>query len=169
MRNSSRLIRYMICLMVVGMCAWVFAQAPPAAPAAPAAQAQAPRPNPFGKPPTNLMVLKVENAEALRPIMMNYTASLGVNCAFCHDPQDFAKDSRHKDTARVMIGMVDGLNASISVFNAPTAPKVTCFMCHQGVAEPEANPPARTAPAGAPAAPSAPPSAPMTPAAPSMP
>ncbi len=54
------------------------------------------QPDAFSEPATNLKVLKVDNPEDLRPIMQNFGRSLGVNCRFCHDTQDFAKDVPHK-------------------------------------------------------------------------
>ena len=84
----------------------------------------------FSSPATNLQVLKVDNPEDLRPIMQNFTRSLNVNCRFCHDTQDFAKDVPHKETARRMIEMVNQINTQ--VFTWERAPRATCNMCHNG-------------------------------------
>ena len=65
------------------------------------------------------------------PMMMSNMAfmsnSLGVECSFCHDLNDFASDSLpSKQRAREMIQWVLDLNASQGgiVFN--------CLTCHQG-------------------------------------
>ena len=93
--------------------------------------AQERRGGPFSKPATNLKVLKVEKPEDLRPIMRTFDQSLGVECAFCHDTQDFAKDTKaHKETARKMIEMVQKINTQIFTWDG--APKATCNMCHNG-------------------------------------
>jgi len=116
--------------------------------------AQERRANPFSKPATNLKVLKVEKPEDLRPIMRTFDAALGVECAFCHDTQDFAKDTKaHKETARKMIEMVQKINTQI--FTWEGAPKATCNMCHNGSPYPKFNPPAQAAAQAPPAQPGA--------------
>ena len=93
----------------------------------------------FSSPATNLKVLKVDKPEDLRPIMQNFNRSLNVNCRFCHDTQDFAKDVPHKETARRMIEMVNQINTE--VFTWERAPRATCNMCHNGSPYPQFNPP----------------------------
>ncbi len=93
----------------------------------------------FDKPPTNLKILEVDDPEDLRPIMRSFSASLGVNCRFCHDPQDWAKDLPHKETARRMIEMVRQINSE--VFTWERAPRATCHMCHNGNVYPKFDPP----------------------------
>ena len=93
----------------------------------------------FSKPPTNLKVLEVDDPEDLRPIMRNFDASLGVNCRFCHDAEDWAKDTPHKETARRMIEMVRKINTE--VFTWERAPRATCNMCHNGNVYPKFDPP----------------------------
>ena len=83
----------------------------------------------FNHPLTNLQILQVEKAEDLRPIMRAFNAGLGVECGFCHEPPDFAKDTEHKERARNTIEMVRHLNSE--VFTWPNAPRATCFMCHR--------------------------------------
>lgn len=50
----------------------------------------------FDNPATNLQILEVEKPEDLRPIMRAFNAGLGVECEFCHEPPDFAKDTEQK-------------------------------------------------------------------------
>ncbi len=94
----------------------------------------------FSKPPTNLKVLEVDDPEDLRPIMQNFDRSLGVTCGFCHNREDWAEDTPHKETARKMIEMVREINAE--VFTWERAPRATCNMCHNGSVYPHFNPPA---------------------------
>lgn len=93
----------------------------------------------FDHPPTNLQILQVEKAADLRPIMRAFNAGLGVECEFCHEPPDFAKDTEQKERARHMIEIVRDLNSE--AFTWPNAPRATCFMCHRGHEEPEFEPP----------------------------
>lgn len=140
MHPSSKRVPFILVLSVTVLCAtWIFAQ-------------EGARRSPFSDPPKNLKVLKVEKGEDLRPIMRNFNQSLGVECGFCHDTQDFSKDVRpHKEMARKMIQMVDKLNKEILVWEG--APRATCFMCHNGSPYPHFNPPQAAGPA--PAAPPA--------------
>jgi len=93
----------------------------------------------FDNPATNLQILEVEKPEDLRPIMRSFNRGLGVHCEFCHEEEDFAKDTEHKEQARNMIEIVRHLNSE--VFTWPNAPRATCFMCHRGHEEPEFEPP----------------------------
>jgi len=94
----------------------------------------------FSKPPTNLQVLEVDDPEDLRPIMQNFDRSLGVTCAFCHNREDWAEDTPHKETARNMLKMVGKINSE--VFTWERAPTATYNMCHNGNVYPKFNPPA---------------------------
>ena len=93
----------------------------------------------FDNPATNLQILEVEKPEDLRPIMRAFNAGLGVECEFCHEPPDSAKDTEQKERARHMIEIVQDLNSE--AFTWPNAPRATCFMCHRGHEEPEFQPP----------------------------
>ncbi len=117
-------------VLIAGLCAsWMLSQGPGRGRDA------------FSEPATNLKVLKVDNPEDLRPIMQNFGRSLNVNCRFCHDTQDFAKDIPHKETARRMIEMVNQLNTQI--FTWERAPRATCNMCHNGSVYPQFDPPSQ--------------------------
>lgn len=95
-----------------------------------------------GQPPKNLKILPPDN---LMGVMRSYTVALGVRCDACHIQGDFASDENpKKNTARMMIAMVNDINAK---FPADAKLKVTCYTCHRGAATPlSAPPPAAPAP-----------------------
>jgi photosynthetic reaction center cytochrome c subunit len=81
----------------------------------------------------NIQVLKGLPASQMRPMMNYISASLGVNCAFCHvktgDQWEYDKDDlNHKKTARKMIQMTMDINKNS--FQGRT--QVSCFTCHRG-------------------------------------
>ena len=81
----------------------------------------------------NLQILKDVPADQLIPAMQFISASLGVQCEFCHVRDAFDKDDKQsKQTARRMIKMIFGLNAD--QFQGQRA--VTCYTCHRGFAKP---------------------------------
>lgn len=87
--------------------------------------------------PKNLKVLKIPHAELI-PLMRNFNASLGVQCTFCHVPNQFDSDEKkEKLVARQMIQMVDDINTK--TFEGKV--QVGCFTCHRGDKEPKLNPP----------------------------
>ena len=58
---------------------------------------------------------------------------LGVKCKFCHDTDDFSKDTEHKKEARAMIRLVNDVNREYFGGKA----RVSCMTCHLGKKEPE--------------------------------
>ena len=81
----------------------------------------------------NLQVLKDVPPDQLIPAMQFITASLGVECDFCHVRDAFDKDDKQsKQTARRMIQMMFAINTS--QFQGERA--VTCYTCHRGSAKP---------------------------------
>jgi len=81
----------------------------------------------------NLQVLKDITPDQLLPAMQFMSASLGVECEFCHVRDAFDKDDKQsKQTARRMIQMMSALNAD--QFHGERA--VTCYTCHRGSAKP---------------------------------
>jgi hypothetical protein len=102
-------------------------------------QAPPPPPKPGQLAPDyfkNIKVLKTMPADQLRTQMEYFTASLGVQCNFCHVQGQFdSDDNPHKDRARKMMAMVDRFNESTA--NDIT---VTCATCHHGHAPPERTP-----------------------------
>src|SRR3954469_10697673 len=84
----------------------------------------------------NIKVLTKVPADQLRTQMEYFTASLGVQCNFCHVQGQFDSDENpRKDRARKMMQMVDRFNDSPS--NDIT---VTCATCHHGRVPPERTP-----------------------------
>jgi len=82
----------------------------------------------------NLKVLGDIPADQLGKVMNIFSASLGVNCSFCHFTDDFSKDGKEeKDTARKMISMTFGLNKAY--FNDRA--EVSCNTCHRGSEHPQ--------------------------------
>ncbi len=89
----------------------------------------------------NIQVLKGIPADQLFPTMQFITASLGVQCDFCHVQGAFEKDDKkNKQTARKMMEMMIAINAD----DFDGHRMVTCNSCHNGKAKPQAIPPVMT-------------------------
>src|SRR5215470_12423481 len=85
----------------------------------------------------NIQVLKEVPADQLIPAMQYITASLGVQCDFCHLENAFEKDDKPtKQTARKMMRMMFAINKD----NFDSKRKVTCYACHRGAPKPIATP-----------------------------
>lgn len=85
----------------------------------------------------NIQVLKGIPADQLFPTMQFITASLGVECDFCHVRNAFEKDDKKtKQTARKMMEMMFTINKE----NFDARREVTCYSCHRGNAKPAAIP-----------------------------
>jgi hypothetical protein len=118
------------------------AQSTSPAPAGPAAHGpQGPPPSVAGKTAEqafkNIHVLKGTAADQLIPAMQFISASLGVECEFCHVQNEFDKDDKKtKATARKMIQMQMAINKD--QFEGHT--DVTCYSCHRGSHDPVAVP-----------------------------
>src|ERR1041385_1555917 len=81
----------------------------------------------------NVQVLKDIPADDLIPSMQFITASLGVECDFCHVRDAFEKDDKKtKQTARRMMQMMFAINQQN--FNGQS--KVSCYSCHRGSSTP---------------------------------
>src|SRR3979490_943810 len=77
----------------------------------------------------NIQVLKGVPADQLIPAMQFITASLGVQCDFCHLENAFEKDDKEtKQTARKMMRMMFAINKE----NFDGHREVTCYACHRG-------------------------------------
>jgi photosynthetic reaction center cytochrome c subunit len=86
----------------------------------------------------NIQVLKGVPADQLIPTMQFISASLGVECEFCHVKGAFEKDDKKpKQTARKMIEMMFAINAD----NFDRNREVTCYSCHRGSTSPVGIPP----------------------------
>jgi hypothetical protein len=85
----------------------------------------------------NIQVLKGIPAEQIFPTMQFITASLGVECDFCHVQNAFEKDDKKtKQTARKMMEMMFAINKA----DFEGHREVTCYSCHRGSANPQAIP-----------------------------
>ena len=89
----------------------------------------------------NIKVLKGVPADQIFPSMQFITASLGVECEYCHVRGDkgleFEKDDKkNKVTARKMMEMMFAINKD----NFEGHREVTCYSCHRGAADPIATP-----------------------------
>jgi hypothetical protein len=85
----------------------------------------------------NIQVLKGVPADQLIPAMQFITASLGVQCDFCHLENAFDKDDKEtKQTARKMMRMIFAINKD----NFDGHKEVTCYACHRGTHKPVATP-----------------------------
>src|SRR5580692_3279509 len=106
----------------------------------------------------NITELKGTPADQLTPSMQFISASLGVECTFCHVQGKMdADDKRPKKTAREMMAMTAAINTNS--FRGQR--QVTCYSCHRGSARPVNMPPVLESdtaanPAAAAAAPGAP-------------
>jgi hypothetical protein len=85
----------------------------------------------------NIQTLKGIPADQLIPTMQFITASLGVECEFCHVQGAFDKDDKKpKQIARKMMDMMFAINKDN--FNGHR--EVTCYSCHRGSTDPVAIP-----------------------------
>src|SRR5579864_5089577 len=85
----------------------------------------------------NIQVLRGIPADQLVPAMQFITASLGVQCDFCHLESAFEKDDKEtKQTARKMIRMMFAINKD----NFDGHQEVTCYACHRGAHKPVTTP-----------------------------
>ncbi len=80
----------------------------------------------------NIQLLKGVPAERINKIMFAFKDSLGVECTYCHVPDQFEKDDKPtKLAARKMITLVRDNNAKLG-----TVGRVSCFTCHRGQPKP---------------------------------
>ncbi len=82
----------------------------------------------------NIKVLNDMPADQMGKVMNLMSASLGVNCNFCHVENDFAKDDKEeKQAARQMITMTFALNKNYF----DNRPEISCNTCHGGKTHPQ--------------------------------
>jgi Photosynthetic reaction centre cytochrome C subunit len=81
----------------------------------------------------NIQVLKGIPGDQLIPAMQFITASLGVECSFCHVENHFDQDDKKpKQMARKMMQMMAAINQQ----NFDNHREVTCNTCHRGSSRP---------------------------------
>jgi outer membrane lipoprotein-sorting protein len=114
-------------LLLVAAELWATPQTPPTSPAQKTAAEQF----------KNIKVLTDIPADQLIPAMQFITASLGVECEFCHVQGAFDKDDKKpKLAARKMITMMMAINKD----NFEGHRAVTCYACHRGATDPVPTP-----------------------------
>ena len=134
--NGKRIVSF--ALLLLGTCATKlggsashFAQPRPSTQAAPATPKKA------EEQFKNIQVLKGVPADQIFPTMQFITASLGVECDFCHVQNAFEKDDKKpKQIARKMMEMMFAINKD----NFEGHREVTCNSCHRGSPHPAAIP-----------------------------
>ena len=85
----------------------------------------------------NLQVLRGIPFAQLIPTMRFISASLGVECNYCHVAGGFDKDDKKtKQIARNMMRMVFAIDKD----NFGGSRQITCYSCHRGSPKPEATP-----------------------------
>jgi hypothetical protein len=85
----------------------------------------------------NIKAFKGVPADQIVPAMQFISASLGVECEYCHVRNAFDKDDKKpKVTARKMIAMQMAINKD----NFEGHREVTCFSCHRGASDPVGTP-----------------------------
>jgi photosynthetic reaction center cytochrome c subunit len=85
----------------------------------------------------NVQVLKGVPSEELIPTMRFISASLGVECGYCHVPDHFDKDDKKpKQIAREMMRMMAAIDSRSFEGNL----QVSCYSCHRGSVKPETTP-----------------------------
>lgn len=94
----------------------------------------------------NLQVLPKDISDhMLDSIMQTYSKALGVNCDFCHTPNNgaspsdsmnWAMDYPMKETARRMMRLNIDINKTYFYYDTASRPEylkvITCKTCHQG-------------------------------------
>jgi photosynthetic reaction center cytochrome c subunit len=96
-----------------------------------------PRPQMTQEAYKNIQVLKDVPADQMISSMQFISASLGVECDFCHVGRQFEKDDKKpKQVARKMMQMTFAINKD----NFEGKREVTCYSCHRGNTDPVGTP-----------------------------
>jgi photosynthetic reaction center cytochrome c subunit len=86
----------------------------------------------------NIQIFKGEPVKNWMTIMSFMSASLGVDCTYCHVEGAFEKDDKPtKQKARVMLNMVTNVGKQFY----EKGNRISCNTCHRGKTKPEINPP----------------------------
>src|SRR5579885_2505623 len=133
MRADFRVPAAVLILACAGALVYSAARAQSAPASAPAAHAPKLTEEQF----KNIKVLKGIPADELIPAMQFITASLGVECEYCHVERAFEKDDKKpKRIAREMMTMMMNINKD----NFEGRREVTCYSCHRGATNPIGTP-----------------------------
>lgn len=84
----------------------------------------------------NIETLKGKKASRLPGMMSALTGLLGVDCAHCHTPREWEKETPAKQTARKHFDMLKVVNDQLEI----QTNGVTCWTCHRGKPQPEPPP-----------------------------
>ncbi|QOY90698.1 photosynthetic reaction center cytochrome c subunit family protein [Paludibaculum fermentans] len=104
-------------------------------------QAQTAEPKKAEEVYKNITELKGTPADQLLPAMQFISASLGVQCSFCHvQGKNEADDKKAKLDAREMIAMTNAMNKT----HFKGQRELTCNSCHHGATHPASMPPVQT-------------------------
>ena len=134
MKMNARMLSIVAGLFVIGLLSGVAERLTAQGPAAKSAAEPAPTAEQKFK---NIQVLKNIPADQLIPSMQFISASLGVECDFCHVEHAMDKDDKkEKLTARKMITMTMAINKA----NFDGGVEVTCYSCHSGAEHPVGTP-----------------------------
>ncbi|MBI5493580.1 MAG: c-type cytochrome [Deltaproteobacteria bacterium] len=93
-------------------------------------------------PPKKLKVIPqdIDRVE-LKKIMQGFSNALGVKCAYCHNPRDFASDEKKKKlVAREFVKMTVELEKTYFAYEGAPSMKYNCWVCHRGHDEPQLRP-----------------------------
>jgi hypothetical protein len=84
--------------------------------------------------PKNLKVFpKGTSKKEVKKVMKGWSKALGEKCDYCHEMDDFSKDTKNKRKAREMFRMVRDINKShLGKYKG----KVSCATCHRGEKKP---------------------------------
>ena len=92
--------------------------------------------------PQNLQVLSTDEFRTVQEVkryMRRFKLGLGVECAYCHNEDDFASDEKAtKKTARRHLKLLTFLNREY--FQLSEEP-ISCYTCHRGSTETRNTPP----------------------------
>ncbi len=91
------------------------------------------------RPAKNLKIFpKGMDTKKLKPIMKSWSKALKVDCDYCHDTDDFSKDTnKHKRIARKMVGVSKRATAAVRKATGKRKALVTCRTCHNGRKKPK--------------------------------
>jgi photosynthetic reaction center cytochrome c subunit len=124
-------------MAIIAVCSCVIGGAKAQSTATPPASSATSGPKKAEEQFKNIQTLKGIPADQLIPTMQFISASLGVECEFCHVQGAFEKDDKKpKETARKMMEMMFAINKGSFEGHR----EVTCYSCHRGNTDPVGTP-----------------------------